>query len=55
MQEPVLTRGLTRFQPLAGNGEPTAVQSRATDETGYVQPTSLAELLTSPRRELFLS
>jgi sulfane dehydrogenase subunit SoxC len=45
LQEPVLTRALTRFRlPWRWNGEPTVIQSRATDETGYVQPT-LAELL----------
>jgi sulfane dehydrogenase subunit SoxC len=45
LQEPILTRALTRFRlPWHWNGEPTIIQSRAIDETGYVQPT-LAELL----------
>jgi len=45
LQDPVLTRALTRFRlPWHWNGEPATIQSRATDETGYVQPT-LAELL----------
>jgi sulfane dehydrogenase subunit SoxC len=45
LQEPVLTRALTRFAlPWHWDGQPVVIQSRATDETGYVQPT-LAELL----------
>ncbi|QQO17024.1 sulfite dehydrogenase [Bradyrhizobium diazoefficiens] len=45
LQEPVLTRALTRFRlPWHWDGKPTVIQSRAIDETGYVQPT-LAELL----------
>jgi len=45
LQEPILTRALTRFRlPWHWNGEPTTIQSRAIDETGYVQPT-LTELL----------
>jgi sulfane dehydrogenase subunit SoxC len=45
LQEPVLTRALTRFRlPWRWEGQPAMIQSRATDETGYVQPT-LAELI----------
>jgi sulfane dehydrogenase subunit SoxC len=45
LQEPVLTRALTRFTlPWHWDGQSAVIQSRATDETGYVQPT-LAELL----------
>jgi sulfane dehydrogenase subunit SoxC len=45
LQEPILTRALTRFRlPWHWDGQPAVIQSRATDETGYVQPT-LAELL----------
>ena len=45
LQNPVLTKALTRFRlPWNWNGEPAVIQSRATDETGYVQPT-LEELL----------
>ena len=41
----MLTRALTRFRyPWQWNGEPTVIQSRAVDETGYVQPT-FSELL----------
>lgn len=45
LQEPVLTRALTRFRlPWRWDGKPAVIQSRAIDETGYVQPT-LVELL----------
>jgi sulfane dehydrogenase subunit SoxC len=45
LQEPVLTRALTRFRlPWRWDGKPAVIQSRAIDETGYVQPT-FAELL----------
>lgn len=45
LQEPVLTRALTRFRlPWRWDGKPVVIQSRAIDETGYVQPT-FAELL----------
>ncbi|WP_454618471.1 sulfite dehydrogenase [Bradyrhizobium cenepequi] len=45
LQEPVLTRALTRFRlPWQWDGSPAVIQSRAIDETDYVQPT-LAELL----------
>jgi sulfane dehydrogenase subunit SoxC len=45
LQEPVLTRALTRFRlPWQWDGNPAVIQSRAIDETDYVQPT-LAELL----------
>ena len=40
LQEPVMTRALTRFRhPWKWTGQPTVIQSRAVDETGYVQPT----------------
>jgi sulfane dehydrogenase subunit SoxC len=39
LQEPVLTRSLTRFRfPWRWDGRPTVIASRAVDETGYVQP-----------------
>jgi sulfane dehydrogenase subunit SoxC len=39
LQEPVLTRALTRFRlPWTWDGQPTTLMSRAIDETGYVQP-----------------
>jgi sulfane dehydrogenase subunit SoxC len=45
LQEPVLTRALTRFRlPWQWDGQPAVIQSRAIDETNYVQPT-FAELL----------
>jgi sulfane dehydrogenase subunit SoxC len=44
LQEPVLSRALTRFRlPWNWDGKPAIIQSRAIDETNYVQPT-LAEL-----------
>lgn len=40
LQDPVLPKCLTRFQlPWTWDGGPAALQSRATDETGAVQPT----------------
>ena len=40
----MLTRALTRFRfPWHWDGEPAVIMSRATDESGYVQPT-FAEL-----------
>jgi sulfane dehydrogenase subunit SoxC len=40
LQPPVLSKALTRFRmPWRWNGGPAVLQSRATDETGYVQPT----------------
>jgi sulfane dehydrogenase subunit SoxC len=45
LQEPILTKALTRFRlPWRWDGRPAIIQSRAIDETGYVQPT-LAELI----------
>jgi sulfane dehydrogenase subunit SoxC len=45
LQEPVLTRALTRFRlPWHWDGQPAVIQSRAIDETDYVQPT-FVELL----------
>ncbi|GLS45214.1 sulfite dehydrogenase [Methylobacterium brachythecii] len=39
LQAPVLNKALTRFRlPWSWNGEPAIIHSRATDETGYVQP-----------------
>ncbi len=39
LQEPVLDRALTRFRlPWHWNGKLAVLKSRATDETGYVQP-----------------
>jgi sulfane dehydrogenase subunit SoxC len=45
LQQPVLAMALTRFRvPWQWSGGPAILQSRATDETGYVQPTR-AELI----------
>ncbi len=43
LQEPVLTKALTRFRlDWNWDGAPALLQSRAIDETGYVQPTHSA-------------
>ena len=48
LNEPVLPKALTRFRfPWQWNGKEAALQSRCTDETGYVQPAH--EQLTSVR------
>jgi sulfane dehydrogenase subunit SoxC len=40
LQEPVLSKAHTRFRlPWQWDGRPTTIMSRATDETGYLQPT----------------
>jgi len=40
LQGPVYSKALTRFRaPWVWSGEETQLQSRATDETGYIQPT----------------
>jgi sulfane dehydrogenase subunit SoxC len=40
LQEPILPKALTRFRlPWRWDGGPAVLQSRAMDETGYVQPT----------------
>ena len=40
LQEPILSRSLTRFRlPWRWTGAPAVLQSRVTDDTGYVQPT----------------
>jgi sulfane dehydrogenase subunit SoxC len=40
LQEPILSKCLTRFRmPWNWEGSPALLQSRAIDETGYVQPT----------------
>ena len=39
LQKPVLSQSFTRFRiPWQWNGKPAILKSRATDETGYVQP-----------------
>jgi sulfane dehydrogenase subunit SoxC len=40
LSEPVLSKAITRFRaPWRWDGGPAVLQSRATDDTGYVQPT----------------
>jgi len=40
LEEPVLSKALTRFRmPWVWDGKDTVIQSRCTDETGYLQPT----------------
>ena len=40
LDDPVLPKALTRFRaPWTWDGGPALLQSRAIDETGYVQPT----------------
>ena len=43
LQKPVLPKALTRFRiPWRWNGGPAVLQSRATDSSGYIQPTRAA-------------
>ena len=43
LQEPVLSKALTRFRaPWNWSGGPAVLQSRATDDTGMVQPSRAA-------------
>jgi sulfane dehydrogenase subunit SoxC len=45
LQEPILSKCLTRFRlPWTWNGGPATLKSRATDETGMVQPTRESQL-----------
>jgi sulfane dehydrogenase subunit SoxC len=54
LQEPVLSRALTRFRlPWRWDGGPAILQSRATDETGNVQPTREALLARRGPRALY--
>jgi sulfane dehydrogenase subunit SoxC len=40
LQSPIYSKALTRFRfPWAWDGKPTSLRSRASDESGYVQPT----------------
>ena len=54
LNEPVLPQCFTRFRlPWRWNGDPCVLQSRATDETGYVQPTRAALLAARGRHGYF--
>jgi sulfane dehydrogenase subunit SoxC len=53
LQQPVLPMALTRFRMAwRWDGGPTILQSRATDETGFVQPTR-AELIANRGTKAF--
>jgi len=53
LQEPVLPKAFTRFRiPWQWNGAEAVLMSRATDETGYVQPTR-SELIAARGRHGF--
>ena len=53
LQQPVLSMALTRFRvPWQWSGGPAILQSRATDESGYVQPTR-AELIAKRGAKAF--
>jgi sulfane dehydrogenase subunit SoxC len=54
LQAPALPRALTRFRlPWRWDGQPAVLQSRATDETGMVQPTRDALLARRGARTIF--
>ena len=54
LQDPILPRALTRFRlPWRWDGSPMVLQSRATDESGFVQPTRDALLAARGARTIF--
>ncbi|WP_457798168.1 sulfite dehydrogenase [Methylocystis sp. S23] len=54
LQEPVLSKALTRFRlPWRWDGGPAVLQSRATDETGNMQPTREALLARRGPRAVY--
>lgn len=54
LQEPVLSKALTRFRlPWRWDGGPAVLQSRATDETGRLQPTREALLARRGARAIY--
>jgi sulfane dehydrogenase subunit SoxC len=56
LQSPVLPKALTRFRiPWRWNGGPAVLQSRATDETGYVQPTREKMIAARGNRTIYHS
>ena len=56
MQPPVLSKALTRFRiPWRWNGLPAVLQSRATDESGYVQPTREKMIAARGNRTIYHS
>jgi sulfane dehydrogenase subunit SoxC len=56
LQEPILPKSLTRFRMAwRWNGGPASLQSRATDETGYVQPTRAEMIAKRGNRTIYHS
>jgi sulfane dehydrogenase subunit SoxC len=56
LQSPVLPKALTRFRiPWRWNGGSAVLQSRATDETGYVQPTREKMIAARGNRTIYHS
>ena len=56
LQEPVLSKALTRFRMAwRWNGGPAVLQSRAIDDTGYVQPTREQMIAKRGTRTIFHS
>jgi sulfane dehydrogenase subunit SoxC len=54
LQAPVLSMALTRFRmPWRWSGGPAILQSRVTDESGYVQPTRAAMIAKRGNRTIF--
>ena len=54
LQEPVLAKALTRFRiPWRWDGGPAVLQSRATDNSGYVQPTRDALIAERGTRTIY--
>lgn len=54
LQQPVLAKAFTRFRiPWRWNGQPAVLQSRAVDETGYVQPSRQALLAQRGRHGFY--
>ncbi|MEA2909849.1 MAG: sulfane dehydrogenase subunit SoxC, partial [Bradyrhizobium sp.] len=54
LQEPVLSKAVTRFRvPWRWSGEPATLQSRATDESGTVQPTRARLIADRGARAIF--
>jgi sulfane dehydrogenase subunit SoxC len=56
LQEPVLSKAVTRFRlPWRWNGSPAVLQSRAVDDTGYVQPTREQMIASRGNRTIYHS
>jgi len=56
LQAPVLSKALTRFRmPWRWNGGPAILQSRATDDTGYLQPTREKMIAARGNRTIYHS